>query len=997
MRYENLKPTLADQVKWLLDQANKTHTVPHGVKTVNPGEGLQLLSEDGSEIFWDWSTADRWRADIDAGAAAVEQGKLDLAQARADLDAAQGRIDNATLVVEAAQETADAAKVTAESAAQRLTTVDTRLTATAGELTSLKGTVGQVQSLATSADQRASSAVATANSAAGSAKTAMDQYSSLNDKLTAALAAKPGLIADSSFELADHWATSGLAQIVPSATARSGKNVLRIDGDSSTASSITSVYGAIDVPVKAGREYRLTAHLRSEGVISPDAGALFIIRKTPEGTLWANNFLTKFTELGMEPGKWATLQWVWTAPTDGVVRFGVQNRYQTSAVEYDDFQATDATAEASLQLAVADAKREAEDAAAKAVEAQRVAGMAQASANGKNTITTTTAAPSQVGLTTGDTHLRVTSLGAGGLITGQWRWDGSKWVDQRIDGQFIANLDVGKLTGVFADFSQHVRAGSIYADMLSVGVGQNLVPNGGGEAATGWEAFGHNSAGPASNNGYAGSFWVQGRKNRVSAGFPVTPGEYAWNVSVKGQHTGGRVYVQLICMDRAGSTIGSPYLVSNALIPNSSNWSDFSGDKLTIPPGTVKAKWAIYAQHPNGTVDETKYQWFTGFRLAQLVKGDIVANGTIKGTHIEGQSVAAEVAKFIKVKAESVEVTEELSARIARLMTAEIKNLVVTESAILQHSVLLGTTVAEQINLTGPLIGRDAIFDGTVDLAQLNVTGVMSAEIVRMMDATVKRLVVTEDAILNRATVVQDLVTGKLISEKAEIGDLAARMVAGGLIQTSTSANRGVKINSAGIRAWDGSGRQTVDINGSNNFITGRFSTATSGQRVTMSNSGNIAALDLYASKSTSDHVGIWYDSPDANVLNAVGRVLAISGSSYTADSPGLQMWPMRGTFGFQGRWAPDTNATKFAYFTNYQGLSAGAWRQLTLSYQSPFPSNNSLRFPFVSAESSNGADLMVTILRQTTSGVEINLINKSTDKATGIIVVRVAAFNLAG
>lgn len=996
MKYENLKPTLADQVKWLLDQANKTHTVPHGVKTVNPGEGLQLLAEDGSEIFWDWSTAERWRADIDAGAAAVEQGKLDLAQARADLDAAQGRIDNATLVVEAAQETADAAKVTAESAAQRLTTVDTRLTATAGELTSLKGTVGQVQSLATSADQRASSAVATANSAAGSAKTAMDQYSSLNDKLTAALAANPGLVTDSSFELVEQWEPAYGAKIEPSSLARSGGNVLRLPWQNMNTATGKSVhaYSRQAVDIVQGHKYRLTAYLR--GAQGDTATGNFVIR-TSERIYLANTGFQNLNESGVNGTGWVMFQADWEAKATASVNIGFQARNLTDDLLVDDLQGVDATAEASLQLAVADAKREAEDAAAKAVEAQRVAGMAQSAASGKNTITTTTAAPSQVGLTTGDTHLRVTSLGAGGLITGQWRWDGSKWVDQRIDGQFIANLDVGKLTGVFADFSQYVKAGSIYADLLSVGVGQNLVPNGGGEAREGWEAFGHNSAGPASNNGYAGSFWVQGRKNLVSAGFPVTPGEYAWNVSVKGQHTGGRVYIQLICMDRTGSATGSPYLVSNALIPNSSNWSDFSGDKLTIPPGTVKAKWMIYAQHPNGTVDETKYQWFTGFRLAQLVKGDIVANGTIKGTHIEGQSVAAEVAKFIKVKAESVEVTEELSARIARLMTAEIKNLVVTESAILQHSVLLGTTVAEQINLTGPLIGRDAIFDGTVDLAQLNVTGVMSAEIVRMMDATAKRLVVTEDAILNRATVVQDLVTGKLISEKAEIGDLAARMVSGGLIQTSTSANRGVKINTGGIRAWNGSGTQTVDINGSNNFITGRFSTATSGQRVTMSNSGNIAALDLYASKSTSDHVGIWYDSPDANVLNAVGRVLAISGSSYTADSPGLQMWPMRGTFGFQGRWAPDTNATKFTYFTNYQGLSAGAWRQLTLSYQSPFPSNNSLRFPFVSAESSNGADLMVTILRQTTSGVEVNLINKSNDKATGVIVVRVAAFNLAG
>lgn len=994
MRYENLKPTLADQVKWLLDQANKTHTVPHGVKTVNPGEGLQLLNEDGSEIFWDWSTADRWRADIDAGAAAVEQGKLDLAQARADLDAAQGRIDNATLVVEAAQVTAEAAKVTAESAAQRLTTVDTRLTATAGELTSLKGTVGQVQSLATSADQRASSAVATANSAAGSAKTAMDQYSSLNDKLTAALAANPGLITDSSFELVEQWDPAYGAKIEPSSLARSGGNVLRLpwQNTNTAAGKPIHAYSRQAVDIVQGHKYRLTAYLR--GAQGDTATGNFVIR-TSERIYLASTGFQNLNESGVNGTGWVMFQADWEAKATASVNIGFQARNLTDDLLVDDLQGVDATAEASLQLAVADAKRAAEDAAAKAVEAQRVAGMAQTAANGKNTITTTTAAPSQVGLTVGDTHMRVTSLSAGGLITGQWRWDGSKWVDQRIDGQFIANLDVGKLTGVFADFSQHVRAGSIYADLLSVGVGQNLVPNGGGEAREGWEAFGHNTSGPSSNNGFAGSFWIQGRKNLVSAGFPVTPGEYAWNVSVKGQHTGGRVYIQLICTDRAGGTTGSPYLVSNALIPNSSNWSDFSGDKLTIPPGTVKAKWMIYAQHPNGTVDETKYQFFTGFRLAQLVKGDIVANGTIKGTHIEGQSVAAEVAKFIKVKAESVEVTEELSARIARLMTAEIKNLVVTESAILQHSVLLGTTVAEQINLTGPLIGRDAIFDGTVDLAQLNVTGVMSAEIVRMMDATAKRLVVTEDAILNRATVVQDLVTGKLISEKAEIGDLAARMVTGGFIQTATAVNRGVKIDSSGIRAWDSSGRQTMSINGTSNYLTGEFSTASSGQRVKISNNSSIAAVDLYASRSTDDHVGIWYDSPDTNVLNSVGRVLAISGSSYSRNSPGLEMWPMRGTFGFRGRWQQETDATKFVEIFNNNGLAAGAWVQLEIPFQSPFPTNNSLLFPMVSVERVYGGDVVVMVRAITARSITLVAVNKATSGTSGAIKLRTVTFNL--
>ena len=126
--------------------------------------------------------------------------------------------------------------------------------------------------------------------------------------------------------------------------------------------------------------------------------------------------------------------------------------------------------------------------------------------------------------------------------------------------------------------------------------------------------------------------------------------------------------------------------------------------------------------------------------------------------------------------------------------------------------------------------------------------------------------------------------------------------------------------------------------------MTGEFSTAPSGQRVKISNSGSIAAIDLYASRPTDDHVGIWYDSPDTNVLNSVGRILAISGSSYTRNSPGLEMWPMRGTFGFRGRWQQETDATKFVEVSNSTGLAAGAWAQLTIPYQTAFPTNNSLR-----------------------------------------------------
>lgn len=75
------------------------------------------------------------------------------------------------------------------------------------------------------------------------------------------------------------------------------------------------------------------------------------------------------------------------------------------------------------------------------------------------------------------------------------------------------------------------------------------------------------------------------------------------------------------------------------------------------------------------------------------------------------------------VKAEHITASESLSANIVNSMTVNTKKLVVTEEAVLQHAKLLGTTIVEDINVTGKLIGKDGVFTGTVDFANINVTG----------------------------------------------------------------------------------------------------------------------------------------------------------------------------------------------------------------------------------------------------------------------------------
>lgn len=78
------------------------------------------------------------------------------------------------------------------------------------------------------------------------------------------------------------------------------------------------------------------------------------------------------------------------------------------------------------------------------VTSYQVAVKALESANGKNTINTSTAtSPTKNGTTAGDVWWRVD--GSGNVIA-QWTWDGSSWKANKIESDVIASLDVNKLS-----------------------------------------------------------------------------------------------------------------------------------------------------------------------------------------------------------------------------------------------------------------------------------------------------------------------------------------------------------------------------------------------------------------------------------------------------------------------------------------------------------------------------------------------------------------------
>lgn len=644
----------------------------------------------------------------------------------------------------------------------------------------------------------------------------------------------------------------------------------------------------------------------------------------------------------------------------------------TSAETTVQKTSTDLTA---LQGTVGDVQSKVTASDQKALEALNKAGAAQASADGKNRITRATSPAAQPGTAVGDTHFTMSSMGGGGVVTRQQRWDGSTWQDETVSHEVIASLDLGKATVGELDGGR-IAARSLSADRLQIGVAGNLIvdPKFNDPQLSGWRLNGRwqwaDAAGEkcfrAWADGTLTTMALNGGKSQTPS-TPVSAGvTYALTLDMKG-------IVQVYLTIRyANGTVRTPGVTIQATAYSSARRNEtfvFTPDTYdhAAAEGTKPMEILINIRQPSNAPVSSETAVYAA-RFAPRTSSVLIEDGAVTAEKVQAQSVAGAVGRFLTVEA----------------MTG-----VFTESLTATDATLLGKTVAKSLTVE-KLTGRDAILTGTVDVSQLNVTGEMAGTIARFMDLQARRAIFTEGMTANESTLL-----GTTVAEAINAGTVASRIMTGGLLQTTAAANRGVKIDNSGIRAWDGSGRQTMNINGTSNYLTGEFSTASSGQRVKISNNSSIAAVDLYASRSTDDHVGIWYDSPDTNVLNAVGRVLAIAESSYSRNSPGLEMWPMRGTFGFRGRWQQETDATKFVEIFNNNGLAAGAWVQLEIPFQSPFPTNNSLLFPLVSVERVYGGDVVVMVRAITASSITLVAVNKATSGTSGAIKLRAVTFNL--
>ena len=218
-----------------------------------------------------------------------------------------------------------------------------------------------------------------------------------------------------------------------------------------------------------------------------------------------------------------------------------------------------------------------------------------------------------------------------------------------------------------------------------------------------------------------------------------------------------------------------------------------------------------------------------GIKIATAAEATLYMDAAGTARRWDGDTIASFDARLSEATKIVAKANETLVAAERNLVEAERRIAAVEAGSGMDDDTVAAKAVAGIKKMPSPPFdGRNLIVPGTLDVKQLNVTEELAASVVRVMSAETKKLVVTEDAILQRATVIENIVTPEVIAQRIRVEDIAAEMMTSSLLQTDRDARRGMKLNNSGISAFNAAGEQTVkiDASGTDNYIRGVFSTA---------------------------------------------------------------------------------------------------------------------------------------------------------------------------
>lgn len=764
----DLNPSPRQTYKKLVQRATAGNTVAHGVKTAAYGEGTHFANADGEIRFVGRDYYDQTDLAISDARATVATAVKQVADAEGKLAAAEQRISDTSDVLTALETQATQDRTRVLDTQQKLVTVEQRLTTTANSLTSITSRVSAAETTLVATDQKASDATAAATASATAAQSAMDAAESAEARVRSLAAAQGSLIVGGSFEddldvfrayrTASTTAAQGsyVARFVAGATRAIAWPELR----ASASQKLEVRFQARMGPGTTNLVQRCLIRVRhDDGTVTP----MYLTGSSINPALsesW-QEYVLRFNQLP------ATARAVWFE-TGATASPG-----STGWVEIDDVTAFDTASYQEAISAATAAKTAADKAAADALAAQTKANQAWDSASGKSSVRWATTAPQGVGTRVGDLWFQTTSL-VGGTTIGQWSWDGTQWRQQKLGHQAIASVDLGTATVGLLN-GAYIAAGTVATDRLVVGQGDNKIV----------DPFFANADISARRTARSGAVWSRSLVDNVQvmrastaasvqfffnpAGMPSaipTAATESWHVSVDVESTAG-VMVSAECYNSAGVRT-----LAGVIPPTRGAGRRTISGVWKPPAGTVAFALYVYSAASTEVRDVTVYG---GAQLKSMLDAVVIGPGVIAGPHVNADSVAAVLADIIKVRAENVEVTDTLAARLARTMTAETRELIVTDEAILARMQVLGASIVEDLNVRGLLRGRDAILDGTLDVEQLHVTDAMMVKFATVMEQTTKNLIVTEEAILNRAKVIGELAAQQVRAMGVTTQDLDAR------------------------------------------------------------------------------------------------------------------------------------------------------------------------------------------------------------------------------
>lgn len=277
---------------------------------------------------------------------------------------------------------------------------------------------------------------------------------------------------------------------------------------------------------------------------------------------------------------------------------------------------------------------------------------------------------------------------------------------------------------------------------------------------------------------------------------------------------------------------------------------------------------------------------------------------------------------------------------------------------------------------------------GTADILEATAQKLAARTLTVTGTLTARQGFFTDGLTANEATLL-----GTTVAENISADKVGARLMEAGTLRAvaTDGTSAAVEVTAAGYKAWDAAGTLSVDLNGKSNLVTGKLQTAPEGRRVMIWDRSSVAAIDLYGA-ATTDHGGLWYLSDTTTPANSAMFLKAQSGGIHKAEDPGFIMYPVAESIRFEGKWDKRSRGMRFVEYINTAGLGPGAFLNVFVSYPTPFPTGQ-MYFPVITADTVGGVELVATLNGQDNTGVRLQLNNKSGNKATDRIIVRIVTF----